>query len=112
MSDGCGDRRAQEARAIKAERDRLQRERREKEERERRSGVRLRIEKIEAGLLGVCPVCKAEVDTADGAVLTHVDVGNGGAELASQVPCRGTGETMLPPPRTPRDRPRLEGSQD
>jgi hypothetical protein len=85
--------RVAEARAIKAERDREALEFKERRQAEEAEIARVRAEKIAAGLLGICPHCKEEVDTAEGIVLSHNDQGDGG-HVAARVPtpCRGIGE--------------------
>jgi hypothetical protein len=89
--------RVTEAKAIKSERDRKARELAERQEAEAAEEARLRAEKIAAGLLGVCPACKREVDTAEGIVLSHDDPRAWSIVAASRnLPsCRGTGEPMV-----------------
>ena len=84
--------RVAEARAMKSERDNgraLAEEHRQAEEAEEQ---RVRTEKIAAGLLGKCPSCQREVDTAGGIVLRHL------SDPTASYPfdCEGIGEISEP----------------
>ncbi len=85
--------RVRAAKAIKAGRDAARIEREEREQAEAVEAARVRIEKIKAGLLGKCPVCRQEVDTAGGIVLRH----NGSERDALlERDCEGIGEISQP----------------
>ena len=101
-NETSSDQRAAEARRIKAERDRQQRagedrrrvEAGQAEERHRAEeavAARQREERIAAGVLGVCPHCKNEVETAEGIVLAHPDYSISKVDRTAS-PCPGTGE--------------------
>jgi hypothetical protein len=45
-------------------------------------------------LLGICPNCREEVNTAEGLVLKHF--GPGRTDVVLEHTCEGTGEEMLP----------------
>ena len=90
--------RVAEARAIKAQRDSERREAEERRQAEEATAARLRARKIAAGLLGVCPHCKGEVDTAEGIVLSHRDSSFGVPPITDPAysrSCAGTGEQPL-----------------
>jgi hypothetical protein len=87
-----------EARAIKRTRDRAAAEdagRQMMEDSARAEAARLREGKIAEGLLGVCPVCKADVDTAEGVVLRHVRPAFAPYQDLNPPACEGTGEAPL-----------------
>jgi hypothetical protein len=84
--------RVAEARAIKAARDRAKREAQEHELAEVAEKARVREERTAAGLLGVCPVCKQDVDTAEGVVLRHSRRGLAAYKELNTPDCEGTGE--------------------
>jgi hypothetical protein len=82
-----------EARAIHDERSRRERESVALGIATRGETARIRAEKIEAGLLGECPVCAHEVDTGDGIGLVHGDQWDRGYCLGVGAPFRPIGIT-------------------
>ncbi len=64
--------RVAEAKAIKKDRDRKELQAAARHPVEGAEAQRARTERIAAGLLGRCPSCRQEVDTADGIVLRHI----------------------------------------
>jgi hypothetical protein len=82
--------RVAEAKAIKKDRDRKALEAAERQQTERAEEQRARAERIAAGLLGKCPSCGQEVDTADGIVLRHIS----DVDALEPNECEGTGEPM------------------
>jgi hypothetical protein len=85
--------RVAEAKAIKEERDAQVSRREERERAEAAEKARLRAENIAAGLLGACPVCRREVETADGIVLSHQNLRFGPMGARD---CEGIGEDLVP----------------
>jgi hypothetical protein len=81
--------RVAEAKAIKETRDRERRENRERQEAAMAEEQGVRNEKVAAGLLGRCPICHHDVDTAEGIVLRHAK----NPDLSTTM-CDGTGEPM------------------
>ena len=82
--------RVAEAKAIKKDRDRKELEAAARQQVEGAEAQRARSERIAAGLLGKCPSCRQEVDTADGIVLRHIS----DVDALEANECEGTGEPM------------------
>jgi hypothetical protein len=82
--------RVAEAKAIKNDRDRKELEAAARQQVEGAEAQRARAGRIAAGLLGKCPSCRQEVDTADGIVLRHIS----DVDALEANECEGTGEPM------------------